>query len=409
MNPYTPYRRDPALRAAALLMVLFGATVCGFGPYASVLAVRVFDLGDRGFAAILVVSTVLSLAAAVWVGIRADQTANRKGMALASLGLMSAGLVLMTVAPGWLSFVLVHAVVLPLASTFLGQLFALARLAASVHPAGERDAIMSTLRALFAAPFVLVLPAWAFAIGKGTPLLTIYPVGLVLAGLMLAITLRLWPRDGSAGWQDPPSGLSFRRALAELGRPGLPLRLAALGAISCATTIYVAVLGLILGPEAGRGPADVALYFGLVAGAEVPFMLMMPLLVNRAPRTVLILIGTAVYVLQIAFLPLLAPTAWLWLLVLPGALGGAVILTLPIAYMQDMMADRPGTSAALMSLQRVAGDVMAAGCFAVGTALSGYGLVAALGTAVALGGAVVLHLADRRRDRGLGSALPLGG
>jgi MFS transporter, SET family, sugar efflux transporter len=82
--------------------------------------------------------------------------------------------------------------------------------------------------------------------------------------------------------------------------------------------------------------------------------------------------------------------------VLPAAIGGAVILTVPIAYLQDLLSERPGAGAALMSLQRLTGDVMAALCFALGTVISGYGVVAFLGVAVSIFGAVALFCADRR-------------
>lgn len=70
-------------------------------------------------------------------------------------------------------------------------------------------------------------------------------------------------------------------------------------------------------------------------------------------------------------------------------------LTVPIAYLQDLLADRPGAGASLMALQRLAGDVIAATCFAIGTTLAGYGTVAILGVAVSLIGAAALLVADR--------------
>lgn len=94
---------------------------------------------------------------------------------------------------------------------------------------------------------------------------------------------------------------------------------------------------------------------------------------------------------------MLAGSPLVWVLVLPAAIGGAVTLTVPIAYLQDLLADRPGAGASLMAVQRMAGDVIAALCFAVGTALAGYGLVAILGVSLSLIGAIALWLADRRR------------
>lgn len=48
-----------------------------------------------------------------------------------------------------------------------------------------------------------------------------------------------------------------------------------------------------------------------------------------------------------------------------------------------------------MAVQRLVGDVIAALCFAAGTAVAGYGTVALLGVAVSLIGALALRLADR--------------
>ncbi len=387
---------DPALRAAGVIMVLQGAVVCSFGPYFATLAVNEFGFGDTGFAVLLAVSSLVSVIASVAGGIRADQTANRRQVTLAAVAALTLGMALMTLTPGPLVFALVAAVLLPMGSVTFGQVFALARLAATRHPPDERDGIMAVVRALFALPFVVVLPLWALAFRWDAPVTAIFPVGLVLAGGMLATVLHLWPRDGRTGWADRPSGLSFRAALTEMGRPALALRVLALGAVQAAGTVYIAIVSLVLVPAVGRDTADVALYVGLVAGLEVPFMLLLPGLTRGMDRTRLILAGAALYAVHVALLPVLAGSPLLWLLVIPAAVGGAVTLTVPIAYLQDLLADRPGAGASLLAIQRLAGDVIAALCFALGTLLAGYGAVALLGVAVSLLGALALVLADRR-------------
>ena len=387
---------DPALRVAGLVMALQGAIVCSFGPYFSTLAVNSFGFGDAGFAVLLALASGVSVASSVIAGIRADQTANRRRVALVAVASLVLGMVLMTAVPGPWVFALATAVLFPLGSVTFGQVFALARLAASAHPEDARDGIMAVIRALFAAPFVVVLPVWALAFANGAPLLAIYPAGLLMAGTMLALVWRRWPKDGAAGWQDRPSGLSFRAALAEMAHPALAGRVLALGAVLAASTIYIAVISLIMVPAVGRGTADVALYVGLVAGLEVPFMLILPGLSRGWNRTVMILCGAALYAVHVALLPVLAGSGWVWALVLPAAVGGAITLTVPIAYLQDLLADRPGAGASLMAVQRLIGDVIAALCFAAGTAVAGYGLVAALGVVVSLAGAAALWWADRR-------------
>lgn len=388
---------DPALRAAGLVMALQGAVVCSFGPYFSTLAVNTFNFGDHGYAVLLALSSIISVSASVIGGIRADQTANRRRITLVSVLALVLGTFLMTVAPGPLVFALTAALLIPVSSITFGQVFALARLAATRHPPEDRDGIMAVIRALFAFPFIVVLPLWSFAFAAGAEVTMIFPAGLVLSGLMLLAILRLWPADGASLWEDRPSGLTFAAALTEMGRPRIAARVIALGAVFSASTVYMAIVSLVMVPSVGRSTADVALYVGLVAGLEVPFMLMIPGLTRGIPRTRLILAGAALYSLHVVLLPVLAGSALVWLLVLPAAIGGAVTLTVPIAYLQDLLADRPGAGASLMALQRLAGDVIAATCFALGTSLSGYGTVALLGVAASLLGAAALWAADRRQ------------
>lgn len=388
--------RDPALRAAGLVMALQGAIVCSFGPYFSTLAVHSFGFGDRGYAILLTLASACSVLASVIGGIRADQTANRRQVTLIAVSSLFLGTFLMSVIPGTWIFALTAAFLIPVSSITFGQVFALARLAATRYPPEQRDGIMAVIRALFAAPFVVVLPLWSLAFAAGSPVTAIFPTGVLLCALMLTAVLRLWPADGDTPWDDRPSGLTFRAALAEMGRPSIAARVVALGAVFSASTVYMAIISLVMTPEIGRSTADVALYVGLVAGLEVPFMLLIPGLTRGIPRTRLILAGAALYCVHVALLPVLAATPFVWLLVLPAAVGGAVTLTVPIAYLQDLLADRPGAGASLMAIQRLAGDVTAAACFALGTTLAGYGTVALFGVATSLIGAVALWAADRR-------------
>ena len=266
---------DPGLRAASVMSVLLGAAACTFGPFMAQLAVQQFALGDTGYALLLAVSTLVMVSASLFVGIRSDQTGRRRGLALACAALSVAGSGLMVVAPTRVSFILAHGLILPMAALF-GQIFALARIAAQKHPAALHDGILASVRALFALPFVVVLPLWSLAFSHGASVMAIYPAGLAIGAVMLAVTWAWWPADAVLERHAAKSGLSLRAAMKELTHPAITFRLLALGAIGSTGTVYWSVLSLILGPEAGRGTADVALYAGLVAGLEVPFMLRCP-------------------------------------------------------------------------------------------------------------------------------------
>lgn len=380
--------RDRDLRALCLLMLLQGAFGGSLGPYLSVLAVRQFHLGDAGYASLLVLASVVSVTASIGAGIRADQTANRRAIALGAAWLMVAGAALMTVLPSAISLILAHGLLLP-AATLFGQIFAQARLAAARLPAAQRDGVMAAIRAIFAFSFVIILPLWSLAIDRGVALLTTYPVALALGLVILALTARTWPRASAAhAAGDRPSGLSLRQALAELAHPRLGLLILCMAAISSASTAYWAIMGLSLAGPDGSGTARAALYAGLVAGLEVPFMLAVPWALARLPRERLVFLGTVIYMVQVAGIPLLAHSPWVWACLLPGAVGGAITFTLPIAVLQDALASRPGTGSSLMALMKVGGDAMAAATFALGTALSGYVLAALLASTLSLAGAL---------------------
>ncbi|MEZ5685712.1 MAG: MFS transporter [Paracoccaceae bacterium] len=397
-----PFREDPALGLSAALMLLFGSYAATMAPYSSALAVSHFGLSERAYALVLVVASVVAVSASVGLGILADQRANRRGIALFSGAMLALGLGLVLALRTPLAFVLAAALILPLSGSIFGQLFALARLAASTRPEPERPAIQATLRAVFALPWVLVLPVWALVFRGGAPLMAVYPVGLALALGFLALSWLFWPRDGATRWPDPKSGLSFRQSLREIGQPAVLVRVLALGPVHGSVMLYMVVLGLVFTATPGRGAGDVALYAGLLGGVEVPFMLALPRLIGRLPRQAMIFAGMALYALHLAGLPLLADTPFVWALIVPGAMGGAVILTQPMAYLQDLMAARPGAGASLMALQKLAGDAICAGTFALGTWIAGYQLAAAMGAVLALAGAGALWALDRRAGAGPG-------
>lgn len=395
LTPLYAILRDPVLRMVLAACVLFGAYAATIAPYQSLVAIQVLGIADRGYAAILVAGSLVAVATSVIVGILTDQGVSRRRLALASAALMTLAPALVWLRPGGVSFALAHALLVPAAPIF-GQIFALARIATLAHPAPARDAIMSTIRAFFAAPFVVVLPVWAWVLAHGAGLLTIYPAIAAMAALLGVLFAASWPRSLP---QDRPSGQSFRAALREIAHPRVGLRVALLGCITAAVMTYMVLIGLVFSTTPGRSTSDVGLFVGFVAGLEVPFMLLVPMAQRLVPRLVLIAGGAVLYGIWLALMPILAPTPYVWGLILPAACAGALILTLPIAYLQDLLADRPGAGASLMALQKVAGDAACATAFTLGTALSGYGLAAMLGAGFAVAGGLGLWALDRRGAR----------
>ena len=394
-NALSPLWQDSALRLVVLILFLAGAQISSLAPYLSFIAITRLGFSDQSYSLILILSSLVSLSSAVAIGIVTDQYPLRRQMALLSSALVILGTAVMWLWPSKFGFILSHTLLLPCGFTIFVLVFALSHLASQPYPQ-SRDVILSAIRASFALPFVVVLPLWAWALNSGADVMMIYPFGVVIAALSLALVWRSWPKDGAQNWRDAKSGITFFDSLREMAEPRVLLRVVLLGAVASAMTLYIVLVGLVFTQTPGRGTSDAALFVGLVAGAEVPFMLAVPLLLGRNSKVVFIALGTLIYAIHLVSLPLIAGSGWVWLLILPASLGGAIMLTLPIAYLQDLLAARPGAGSSLMSVQRVAGDTFCAACFALGTYLSGYALAAALGAILCIAGGFGLLWADRR-------------
>ena len=389
--------RDPTLRLIAWALLFLGALNASVYPYQSLVGIERIGLSEPAFALILALASAVSVTASVLLGILSDQKANRRRIALFTAASGTAGVGLMLVAPSPLTFLLCHGLLFPVASSLYGQLFALARLARADDGAA-RDAILSTIRSAMSLSFLAMLIVWTFAFGAGVGVMAVYLSGTAAAVALTTLLALKWPRDGQTAWQDQPSGLNFTRALAEIANPPILIRLLLLGAIASAGNLYMILTSLVFEASPTRDAGTTALYIGLVAGWEVPFMLLLPLITHRFRRATLIGLGTALYVTHLALMPILTDSAWLWALPLLAGLGGAAILTLPIAYYQDLLAGRPGTAGAMLALQRLAAELLAAAAFATGSILGGsYATIALTGSAIALIGAALLCWLDRAR------------
>ena len=385
----------PTLRLIGAALLLFGALNASVYPYQSLIAIDRIGVTEAEFAVILVLASIAAVTASVMFGILGDQRGNRRRIALITSAAGAAGIALMLFAPSPISLILCHGLLIPVASSIFGQLFALARLASPSEPAA-RDKIMLTIRAMMSASFLAMLIFWTYAFGAGADVMAIYiSAGLTSAGLLVLISAG-WPRDGATAWQDNPSGLNFKQAMAEIARPFVLSRLLLLGAINSAGVLYMVLVSLVFDVSATRDASDVALYVGLIAGWEVPCLLLLPRLTAHLSRSSLIAAGAIIYTLHLVAMPLLADTPYIWAMTLVAGIGGTAMISLPIAYYQDMLHGRPGTAGAMLALQKLVADVLAAMAFAIGTTIGGYQTVAMIGATIAICGALGLYLADRR-------------
>lgn len=385
--------RQPALRLIFLALLLLGAHNASVYPYQSLIAIERIGLSAPAFALVLVLASITAVTASVLLGILGDQRGHRRRIALLATLSSLIGLLLMLIFPGKLSLILCHGILLPIASSLYGQLFALARL---VTPDSlTRDPVQAGLRSAMSLSFLAMLVFWTLGFAAEIDVMAIY-VSAAMASFGLVVLIYFgWPRDGATEWADQRSGLNFLQAFKEIAHPSILLRLLLLGAISASGILYMVLISLVFDASPVRDASDVALYVGLVAGWEVPCLLLLSRVAGRFRRATLLAVGGAVYTLHVLALPILCDSAWIWVMPLVAGIGGTAIISLPISYYQDLMHSRPGTAGAMLALQKLVSDVLGAAAFAIGTSLGGYETVAVIGSAMALIGGAGLLWVDR--------------
>ena len=394
MTPIRFVLRHPTLRLIAVALLLLGAHNASVYPYQSLIAIERIGMSKPSFSLLLVLASLIAVTSSVVFGVLGDQFGHRRLIALGTTLCSTVGIGLMLVFPGIWALILCQGVLLPLASSMYGQLFALARLA-SADEGRNRDAVLGAIRSAMSFSFLAMLIFWTFAFGFGLSELAVYvSAGVASLGMSLLVWFG-WPKDGQTAWADPRSGLRLRDALAEIAKPNVAIRVFLLGALASAGNLYMVLVSLVFDASPVRGPADVALYVGLVAGFEVPAMLLVPRFAHRMQRSTLIAIGAAIYAGHLLALPLLSDSPLLWVMTVFAGFGGAVIITIPIPYYQDLLADRPGTASAMLAVQKLVADVLTAAIFAIGTRFGGFEAVAIMGASVSIAGALGLYLADR--------------
>ena len=396
MNAFQRVLTTPVFRMLSANIGLMGCINASVYPYQSLIGIDRLGLSHNQFALVMVLQSAAGVTASLYAGIVSDQRANRRLVALVTAIVGLLGSALMVAFPTPLVFVLAVGLLLPAAGSLFGQTFALNRLASIAYP-HQREAIQSIVRSAMSIAFLIMLGFWTIAFAKGASVMSLFVTSSLASLALVVIIARHWPKDGTTSWQDRPSGLRLSQALRQLARPTVSLRLLCMGAVASSGILYMAITSLVFEETAGRGPSDVALYFGAVAGWEVPFMLLLSRYLGHVKRAKLIVIGTVLYLTHLLLLPVLAGSPWVWVLPLAAGMGGSAMLILPISYYQDLMSTQPGTAAALMSLQKLVGDGFAAAAFAIGAALGSYGTVSIIGAGIAMLGAIGLWALDTLR------------
>lgn len=192
----------------------------------------------------------------------------------------------------------------------------------------------------------------------------------------------------------------LRASLAEIGSRRVLLRIIAIALICSMLHLNDSIRSLIITGQAKGTVADIGIVAGIVAALEIVFILLWGWIEKKVPQTLTLASGAVLYALYL-ILQGLATEPWhIYAQTFISALGAAAIISIPITYLQELIADRPGLGSSLIAVNIFLGAGLGALIFALGTMVSTYSGTSILGAIVGLGGVYMLYTLDgtgRRR------------
>lgn len=384
--------RDRLVRLCMLCIACVGISSAAAAPFLSIIGIEILGFGPAQYALIISLGGVLSVASSVFVGIYLDRK-GKYSVALLMCGLIGAVAVMgMFLRPSQIMFILAHAVLLPLASANFTQFFALANIAGTRNKELDRDFALFLTRAIFSIAYGLTPPIVAIAIAAGFGVMAVY----ALCSAMSMILLVLIFTGMSSGLTDieASAGLPLTKTLQDITRGAILWRIGLISVIIAVNALSDILVGLLILNSLGGSAPDVGWYLGFMALLEVPAMIWSARLVRRYTKSAMVFAGGAVFSLFLASFAAMPNMFWAWPLMIFGGLGGGMLLSVTIAYVQELLPQRPGTGSSFVTVTHFMGTLIASGTFALGASLGGYEITAWLGAALGIIACILLLGAD---------------
>lgn len=383
-------------------IVLFGFSGASTSPYQSVVGITELGLSDGLYSALIFAAALVNVALSVTIGIVADRVGNYRTLMLAVILCGVAGYGAVYLLPTKLSFVLAALILLPAYGALNPLLFAYVRTAAKDMGGRHAAAVNSAIRAAISLSWVLVPGLVGLVLSAHGSMLPAYLLASLGCLANFVLVLRRLPPKAAVD-QALGKRLSFLASFGEILSLRVVLRLLAIALISSTLHVNAAVLPLIVTGAVGGDVGDIGIIVGIVALLEVIFILVWGRIQDSLSHINALALGTAIYVVNMALLGLSAERWHIYALTLVSAFGAAALISIPITYLQELIADRPGLGSSLISVNIFLGGGLGAALFALGTRISDYSGTALLSSLAGVAGLSLLLFLDG--GRGKASAL----
>jgi MFS transporter, SET family, sugar efflux transporter len=388
---------NPSLRAIALTLFLSSAALSSVAPYQAIIAIREIGLGESAYGALLLLTAAISVVFSIIAGIMADRNRVRRPFVLFSLASGCFGQLLIFTFPVPLVFVLSGLFLIPPMLTVYSQLFAAAKAVADHELEKSADQAIAAIRSILALSWVTVPPIISLALAFGMPIGGSYAVAAAICftAFSLVVLLKLNLQPALVPQSPVKESVSILSGLAELSRIFIVVRVMTLGLILGCQFLFMTIYGLLIVSTDGGSDVDVGVFQGVLALLEIPFIMIASALLARMTKSDLIVIGALVFGFFAILLGNSQDIRIIYLLLIPGAFGNAVIVSISIGYLQDLITHKPGSASSLITVSNFLGVTCSSLTFAALSSIFSYQDISVVAGVIGVAGSFLLFYLDR--------------
>jgi MFS family permease len=390
--------RNPTVRVSMLAIFAFGFAGAATSPYQAVIAIRELGLSNGLYSALIFAAAAVNVTVSILLGNLADRLGEfrRLMLSVAVFGIFGYGAVY--VFPAQATFVLSALLLLPIYNALNSLLFANVRATTNGMPRADVATVNSGVRAMISLSWVLVPGFVGILLSRSTSMLPAYLFASLACLVCLCLIAAFLPRQSGTD-NAATHHLSYLAALAEVISPRVFARVIAVALISSTLHVNGAILPLIVTGPAHGTVGDIGILVGIVALLEVIFIVVWGRAQRIMSHVTALAIGTIIYVVYLLLLGFASAPWHVYALTLISGVGAAALISIPITYLQDLIAERPGLGSALISVNIFVSAGLSALLFAIGTGVSGYSGTAIIGAAAGLCGLFLLLFFDGDKRR----------
>jgi MFS family permease len=381
--------RDSRIRIPTVTLVALAFTYASTVPYQSIIGISELGMSDGAYSALVFFAAVVNVAISLTLGIWSDRLTERRPLvlALSIAGIIGFGSIAVIHSPTIFIFSVLFLV--PMSNSTYSLLFASVRARTNQLARSEAVAITSTVRALYSGSWAVAPGLVGLALVTSPSMTPAYGVAAVASLICFCLYFFFAPGNGPVR-ETIPNQPGFFASLKRVFAPDVFIRVFVMSLLLGLQRLNGMVSPLIVVHSIGGSVVDVGFLSGLTAFLEMPFMMMWGLVQRRFHTVHVLASGTVLYCVYLVLLGFATAPWQLYALLGLNACGAAAILSLPMTYLQDLIADRPGLGSSLISLNTFIGIGVAAGVFALGTAVTDYSGTAFVGAAVGIVAILIL-------------------